>query len=159
MRINEIAELQVKDCSGVFFKIAKSKTEASIRDVPIHSGLTELIQELAKGKAKNDYLFPELDSKSRNPARVRSMPVGKRFTRFHMKLFGDQRQGQRQSPKDFHSLRRWFITKCEEAGQQENIIAAVVGHTRPGMTFGVYSGGPSVDQKIACVEAVNLPLA
>jgi len=41
----------------------------------------------------------------------------------------------------------------------EHIIEAVVGHVgaRQGMTLGRYSGGPSVEQKRACVEAVRLP--
>lgn len=158
MRINEIAELSVKDCAKGFFKVTKGKTEAALRSVPIHSDLTELVQNLTKGKGASDYLFPELESKSDNPARERSMPVSKRFGRFHRKVLGDQRTGQRQSPVDFHSFRRWFSTKCEEAGQPEHIVAAVMGHRRPNMTFGLYSGGPSDDQKIVCVEAVSLPL-
>lgn len=52
-------------------------------------------------------------------------------------------EGKRRSLVNFHSLRRWFITKAEQAGQPESIIAAVVGHKRQGMTLGGYSGGPS----------------
>lgn len=68
-------------------------------------------------------------------------------------------EGQRQSNIDFHSFRRWFITKAEQAGIPPNIISMVVGHAegRKGMTLGVYSGGPSLDQMRACVEAVRLP--
>jgi hypothetical protein len=56
-----------------------------------------------------------------------------------------------------HSFRRWFCTKAKQAGQAETIIAAVVGYKLHGMTFGVYSGGPSEKQFGACVEAVKLP--
>jgi len=66
-------------------------------------------------------------------------------------------EGKRRSLTNFHSLRRWFITKAEQAGQPETIIAAVVGHKRDGMTLGVYSAGPSGDQFRKCVEAVMLP--
>jgi len=40
-----------------------------------------------------------------------------------------------------------------------NIISTVVGHAEgfQGMTLGVYSGGPSLDQLRACVGAVRLP--
>jgi integrase len=57
----------------------------------------------------------------------------------------------------FHSFRRWFISKAEQAGQPESVIAAVVGHRRPGLTFGRYSSGPGVELMRACVEAVKLP--
>ena len=68
-------------------------------------------------------------------------------------------KGQRQSNVDFHSFRRWFITKAEQAGVPPNIISTVVGHAegRQGMTLGVYSGGPSLDRLRTCVEAVRLP--
>lgn len=39
----------------------------------------------------------------------------------------------------------------------ESTAASVVGHSREGMTHGVYSGGPSIEQMRACVEAVKLP--
>jgi len=57
----------------------------------------------------------------------------------------------------FHSFRRWFITKAEQAGIAPHIIASVVGHKRQGMTLGLYSGGPSREQLRECVEAVRLP--
>lgn len=60
---------------------------------------------------------------------------------------------------NFHSFRRWFVTAAERAGQPPHIISGAVGHTRLGMTLGVYSGGPSVEQQLrACVEAVRLPV-
>jgi integrase len=69
----------------------------------------------------------------------------------------ERRPGKRRSLVNFHSFRRWFITKAERAGIPEPTIMTVVGHKRPGMTFGVYSGGPQWEQLRACVEAVKLP--
>jgi hypothetical protein len=69
----------------------------------------------------------------------------------------DKPEGQRQSNIDFHSWRRWFITMAEQAGQPVHVIETTVGHKRPGMSMGLYSGGPSLDQLRACVEAVKLP--
>ncbi|HEY6732542.1 MAG TPA: hypothetical protein VI256_01895 [Roseiarcus sp.] len=40
--------------------------------------------------------------------------------------------GRRRSLVNFHSFRRYFITKAEQADQMEHIIAVVVGHKRPG---------------------------
>jgi integrase len=65
----------------------------------------------------------------------------------------DRRHGKKRSLVNFHSFRRWFITKAEQAEIPEGTIAIVVGHKRPGMTFGVYSGGPQWEQLRACVEA------
>jgi len=57
---------------------------------------------------------------------------------------------------NFHSFRRWFISKAEQAGIDERIISDVVGHKRQSMT-GRYSAGASMEQMRACVEAVKLP--
>jgi hypothetical protein len=65
--------------------------------------------------------------------------------------------GRRRSLVNFHSFRRYFITKAEQADQMEHIIAVVVGHKRTGMTLGRYSGGPLLEQAGRCVEAVRLP--
>lgn len=56
---------------------------------------------------------------------------------------------------------RWFVTEAERAGQPDSIIAEVVGHeeARTSITLSVYSGGPSMQQKRACVEAVSIPHA
>ena len=63
----------------------------------------------------------------------------------------------RRPRHNFHSFRRYFITKAELADQMEHIIAVVVGHKRTGMTLGRYSGGPLLEQARRCVEAVKLP--
>ena len=58
---------------------------------------------------------------------------------------------------NFHSFRRWFVTKAEQAGNQESLIAATIGHKRQGITLGVYSAGPLLEQVRAVVESVQLP--
>ena len=86
------------------------------------------------------------------------MPVVKAFTYYRRSLgIDDRRTGRKRSLVNFHSFRRWFITKAEQAGIPESTIATVVGHKRQGMTFGLYSAGPQLEQLRACVEAVKLP--
>jgi len=70
---------------------------------------------------------------------------------------GEEAPGRKRSLVNFHSWRRWAIWKMEQSGQPENVIAWIVGHKRPGLTFGRYSAGPSMDQMRACIEAVTLP--
>ena len=60
---------------------------------------------------------------------------------------------------NFHSFRRWFITEAEWAGAPPHVIMSIVGHKHPGMTLGVYSGGPDLESQMrAVVEAVKLPV-
>jgi integrase len=158
MRIDEICRLTVRGSEGGWFKVTKAKTEAGVRSVPIHFDLAAIVDRRRKGKAPDDYLFAELTDPPKGSRRERSMPASKRFSRYMRKVGAAvEVDGKRRSLTNFHSLRRWFITKAEQAGQPETIIAAVVGHKRQGMTLGGYSGGPSAEQFRNCVEAVRLP--
>ena len=88
----------------------------------------------------------------------RSQKVVKAFTAYRRKMeVDDVPEGARQSRVDFHSFRRFFITKAEQAEKLPHFIEAVVGHKRLGMSLGGYSGGPLRAQFRAVVESVNLP--
>jgi integrase len=158
MRIGEMCRLKVRDCEGGLFAVRKAKTEAGIRKVPIHPDLRVIAVRRSRGKQPNVYLFDELKEPPPASPCERSMPAVKRFGRYMRSLgIAVILEGKRRSLVNFHSLRRYFITKAEQAGQPESIIASVVGHARQGMTLGGYSGGPSLAQLRACVEAVRLP--
>lgn len=158
MRVEEIAKLSVSDVQGGHFDIKKAKTPAGEREVPIHSGLASIITRRVAGRNPTDPLFPELPLPKPGSPVERSQKVVKAFTKYRRKLkVDDVAEGARQSRIDFHSFRRWFITKAEQAGQPPHIISAVVGHKRLGMTLGLYSAGPEIQQFRACVEAVKLP--
>lgn len=158
MRIGEICRLTVATCADGVFKITQSKSKAGVRVVPIHRDLKVLLERRTKGKHPNAYLIHELPDLPRGDPREKSMPAVKKFGRYTRRLgIADVPAGARQSVIDFHSFRRFFITKAEQAGQPLPTIQAVVGHEREGMTFGLYSGGPSLEQLRACVNAVKLP--
>lgn len=160
MRLAEIITLWVEECithenGDSYFNIRQGKTSAAKRTIPIHPQLLEIIHKRQHGKKSDDWLFHEL-SKERDPSDIFS----KRFAAYRNKLnVRDNVKNQRRSLVNFHSFRRWFITKAEQAGIQENIISEVVGHTegRKSITLKVYSAGPSECQKINCVKAVQLP--
>lgn len=159
MRQAEIGNLRVRDAEGGVFVVTKSKTTAGERVVPIHPDLTSLVARRAEGKAADAYLLEELTAPASRPAR-RGYKVAEWFTAYRRDLGLDARQeGRRQSDADFHSFRRWFSTMAEQAGQPPHVISAVMGHKegRQGMTLGVYSGGPSLEQRRAVVESVRLP--
>jgi integrase len=159
MRINEIGRLTLGDCVDGVFNIREAKTAAGIRRVPIHPTLNPIVARRTEGKAADAYLIEEL-SPRRDHTTDRAAKASERFTAYRRDLGIDERkEGQRQSNVDFHSFRRWFVTKAEEAGQPPHVISAVVGHAegRQGMTLGLYSGGPSEAQMRAVVESVKLP--
>ncbi len=157
LRIEEICRLQVQDCDQGVFNIRVSKTHAGIRKVPIHSELVVAVDQRVKGKNPSDFLIHELGPpRSDKSGQKRSMPLTKEFTRYRRKLGIDERpNGRRRSLVNFHSFRRWFITKAEQAEQHPWIIEAVVGHQRQGMTLSVYAQGPSVEQLTECVQSVT----
>jgi hypothetical protein len=64
----------------------------------------------AKGKAAGDYLFPELPDAT--ATRPRSAAASQAFTRRGVGVGAWEGE---QSEYDFHSFRRWFTTKAEQA--------------------------------------------
>ena len=155
MRIEEIYRLTVATCVDGWFNIKTAKTAAGVRRVPIHSGLVEILAWRAKGKTATGYIFHE--AHSAKPGRERSMSASKRFGHYRQRVgVHDREPGQRQSRVDFHSFRRWFITKSR-AGFDRAVVAAIVGHQVGNLTDDVYSGGPTLEVRRACVESVKLP--
>ncbi|GJD59635.1 tyrosine-type recombinase/integrase [Methylobacterium dankookense] len=160
-RLDAIVDLKVKDCAAGLFTFKPQKKESKERAVPIHPALSEIVARRIKGKALEDDVFPEWPApKKAGSQRERSFKASNQFTDYRRSVGVDHVvPGQRRSLVNFHSFRRWFITKAEQADQPESIIAAVVGHKRKGMTLGRYSAGPLVAQARRCVEAVRLPEA
>lgn len=145
-RIEELCSLKVQDVNGVSFKIADAKTAAGIREVPIHSALKPLMKRL-KAESEDGYLLSGLTF---NKYGDRSNAIGKRFGRLKTAQgFG--------AGHVFHSLRKTLITLLEDAGVSENLAADIVGHEKPRITYGLYSGGASLATKAAALELVKYP--
>ncbi|MCH8112248.1 MAG: tyrosine-type recombinase/integrase [Proteobacteria bacterium] len=47
----------------------------------------------------------------------------------------------------FHSVRKTVATILENAGVPENVSADILGHEKTTMTYGLYSGGVSLEVK------------
>lgn len=159
-RLDPIVSLRVKDCreDGVFvFK--PQKKEKTERLCPIHSDLSEIVKRRTHGRLPDEPFFPEWPGpKNTDSQRERSFKTSNQFTAYARSIgVREELEGRRRSLVNFHSFRRWFVTEAERAGQAESLIAAVVGHKRQGMTLGVYSAGPLIEQARTCVEAVRLP--
>ena len=157
-RIEEICRLTVGMCQGGVFDLPGSKTAAAPRKVPIHPELGAMVAERCRGKPAAAYLLLELGGPNRFGER--SGAIGKRFGRFRQEAgVHDREEDRRRSKVNFHSFRRYFITKALQAGQPARLVQQVVGHKLPGMTEGVYFGGDTLEALRACVESVQLPEA
>ena len=109
--------------------------------MPIHSEILNLINDLKLNSA-DSYLVSGLKT---NRLDQRSASIGKKFGRLKAKLgFG--------KGKVFHSIRNTVITKLEQADVSESVTADIVGHEKKTITYGLYSGGSSMAQKIEAIE-------
>ena len=142
-RLEEIGRIKIKNIfadtdNKQSFKIEDAKTEAGNRSVPIHPQLLPTIQNrLNENSSDNEYLFPDL---SLSKYGKRTDAIGKRFGRIKKSLGYDSRF-------NFHCLRHTVVTLLEQAGVPESISADIVGHEKTNLTYGLYSGGTSIEQK------------
>ncbi|WP_444461996.1 tyrosine-type recombinase/integrase [Rhodobacter capsulatus] len=58
----------------------------------------------------------------------------------------------------FHSLRRSLATELENMGVPENVSADIVGHEKPTMTYGLYSGGNRLEVLREALSRVNFKI-
>lgn len=158
-RIDAIISLKRKDITddgNIRFK--PQKREKASRLVPAHSALKATLERLVEGKKPEDDLFPECPPVAEDKPQERSMPAVKAFGYYRKGLkVSDQVDGKRRDRVNFHSFRRWFITKALQAGQPELVVQIVVGHKPQSIAASVYLGGLTIEQMRECVEAVKLP--
>lgn len=145
-RIEELCSLKVSQIKKNSFHIGDAKTSAGIREVPIHSKLIPLVDSL-KAKSTDGYLLSGLTF---NKYDDRSNAIGKRFGRLKEAL------GLGPS-HTFHSFRATVITQLENADVSENLAADIVGHEKPRITYGLYSGGATLEVKREALEKVKYP--
>ncbi len=149
MRMEEIYQLTVADLADGLFSIRRSKTMAGVRKVPIHSGLAAIVARRTEGKTSAAYLFHEATDRY-----VRGANLSHKFTHYRLSVgVNEQEEGRRQSRVDFHSFRRWFVTKARNAGIDRAVVAAVVGHEAGNLTDDTYSGGRQAADLLAQVRS------
>lgn len=145
-RIEELCSLKVAKVTGNSLKIEDAKTLAGWREVPIHSAIAPLVDDLKKA-SKDGYLFSCLTF---NKYGDRSNAIGKRFGRLKTALGFP-------STHTFHSFRSTVSTLLENAEVPEGVAADIIGHDKDTMTYGLYSGGASLETKRAALEKVRYP--
>lgn len=145
-RIEELCSLKMDDIKAKSFTIGDAKTAAGVREVPLHSAVAAMVKA-RKATSDDGYLFAGLTF---NKYGDRSNAIGKRFGRLKTSLGFD-------AGHVFHSLRKTLVTLLEDAGVSENLAADIVGHEKPRITYGLYSGGASLGTKAAALELVKYP--
>jgi hypothetical protein len=93
----------------------------------------------------DEYLLPNLTLSKFDD---RSNAIGKRFGRLKSKLGYSKRHV-------FHSIRKTFTTQLENAGVNENVTADIIGHEKPRMTYGLYSGGTNIQLKREAISKIS----
>lgn len=149
-RIEELATLKIQNVheqnKTYWISITDSKTEAGKRQVPINRQISHIIRSRVGNT--EEYLF---SGGAKNQYGNRSDALSKKFGRIKTKLgFGREYV--------FHSIRKTVATKLEQAGIQENIAADILGHEKPNITYGLYSGGASMEQKQEAIEAIKFDI-
>ena len=141
-RISELAGLMLDSVITIdgitCLKIDDAKTKAGNRAVPVHPEIEKLVQTLITDST-DGYLVSGV--KSKGGKERRADVLGKRYGRLV------RNDCQLPSTKVFHCFRNTVATKLENAGVPENIAADIVGHDKATMTYGLYSGGTSTQQK------------
>lgn len=146
-RIESLCALRVEEVREDAFDILHDKSQAGRRTVPIHSKLKPTMARLIKNAGPEGYILPGL---TMNKYGDRSDAIGKRFGRLKTdKKFGPQHV--------FHSIRKTVATLLENAGVPENVAADIIGHDKPTMTYGLYSGGASLEVKREALERIDYP--
>lgn len=145
-RIESLCSLRLSEVKEVSLHFS-DKTEAGNRDVPIHSRLRPVVEALTL-RSTDGFL---LRCRSLQKTGTRSDAIGKRFGRLK------KSQGYSDRRKTFHSIRKTVVTQLEQSEVPENISAAIVGHEVSTMTYGLYSNGPSFEQKKEAIEVLSYP--
>jgi integrase len=144
-RLEELCSLKTSDVrrreDGLWISIREGKTDAAVRDIPIHDSAAHVLVRRCKGS--HDFVFEGLIPGG--PDNKRSWNASKAFGHYTRTLdLGEQRQV-------FHALRNTFVEAMEAAEVPESTTKIIIGHTRQSLTYGHYSKGERVQLR----EAIN----
>lgn len=154
MRQNEVCSLKTEDVNfeDAYMAIPEAKNQNSIRQVPIHTEIADLLRELCE-TSEDGYVIPGLPSGTRDGKRNHSL--GNRFGDVKRDLFPKAAKNE----MTFHGLRSTFITAMEQAGVPTSTANLIVGHARQNLSYGLYSRGPTLDKLQDAMASVAIPMS
>lgn len=161
MRIGEIAALQWSDIDFttnlIYVKhtyqripltqtakktqllLAESKTEASVRVIPISKALRKLLLKQRK-RSKGSFVFS-----------TNGQPCEPRLLTYH---FHRIREKAELTEIHFHQLRHTFATRCLEANKDISSVSALLGHSSTQMTLDTYVDA-MLDKRYQVIDEMN----
>jgi integrase len=150
-RLEEIGRIRPEDTifdnagEPIGFKINESKTDAGVREVPLHSSLVPLYKQLCSQASANEgYLFKGRQNK-----------YGNRLD-WLSKQFGVLRSRAKHSNLHvFHSIRKTTTTELHQAGVGIEVLPYIVGHENKSFTLSFYSKGCSFEQKVKAIQLLH----
>jgi len=151
-RIEELCILRVENVKLAaaipHFTITAGKTDAAIREVPIHAALAPTVARLI-GKRTTGWVLADLGP---NKYGDRSNAIGKRF--------GKLRTAAGYGPQFvYHSIRKAVATLFKDASVPEATAADILGHDIATMSYGVYAGNVSLATKAEAIAKLAYPAA
>lgn len=158
-RLDAIVDLTVGDCENDVIMFHPRKKETHQRYVPIHPDLAPIIARRSEGKTSDSWMFPEWPPvKKAGSMRERSFKASNHFTDYRRLVGVDEVvPGARRARTNFHSFRRWFISRMEQAGVDGDLISAIVGHQRGSITLDTYAEGASLELARKAIAKIKLP--
>jgi integrase len=158
-RLDAIVDLKVCDTRNGVILFQPRKHETHARYVPIHPDLALVIARRCLDKGPDDDLFPEWPPVRKvGSLRERSFKASNHFTEYRRDVgVDDVVEGKRRARVNFHSFRRWFTSRAEQAGVSDPMIAAILGHKNDSITLDVYSEGPVMRSVRKAIAKVRLP--
>lgn len=145
MRLNEITGLRLEDVHNNCFHVREGKTISSTRLVPIHNELLPIVKQLQESSS-DGYLLSGLKEGGQDNKRGHS--ISKKFGRMKTSLGFDK-------TLVFHSFRKSFITKLDQAQARPLDVKRLVGHKVADITYGLYSENADIDQLKQTIELVK----
>lgn len=138
------ALVQVDAETGIRFFQFSDKTDAGVRQVPVHPAIKAMVDRLLHD-SRDGYL---IRVRAVRKGGERSVGIGKRFGRLKT------RRGYGRAHV-FHSIRKTVATMFENARCPESTAADILGHDKPTMTYGLYSGGSDLREKLHWVTTLD----
>jgi integrase len=127
------------------------KNESSARKIPVHSQLVRAgLLDYARALPKNSLLFPGLKSRA-----SKGNKIGARVGEIFRKRLGAL--GLKRERLCFHSFRHTVSGRLDAAAVSQTDAARILGHTIPGMSYGVYSTGPGLKRLAGVIEEISYP--
>ena len=145
LRKTELVRLRVRDIDkeACTLLVRRSKTEAGVRTVYIHSALQTALWPLLQGKGSDDYIFTT----------SMGTPLKNNLRREFLRCVG--RAGINPERVGLHSLRKTFASLLASVDAHQKKTSVMMGHKRTSLTMDVYTDVFPGDLKEA-VERIKI---